>query len=96
MRQVKNGQNRKYGPTIFSREILSKIIFSEKSLSVHMSVPSLSPSPSRHPKKSLKLNTLLSKVVRYTLRDATATATAAAAAAAGLLGEAKQSYVYTT
>ena len=44
--------------------IPSKIIFSEKSLSVHMSVR---PSPSRPPKKLLKLKTLLSKVVRYTL-----------------------------
>ena len=77
--------------------LVSKIIFSEKSLSVHMSVcPSVpSPSPSRPPKKLLKLKTLISKVVRYTLRDATTTA-AAAAAAAALLGNAKPSHVYTT
>ena len=63
------------------------------------------PVPVTVPKKSLKLKTLLSKVVRYTLRDASATATAnaaaaaaaaAAATAAALLGEAKPSYVYTT
>ena len=57
---------------------LSKIIFSEKSLSVHMSVllsvcPSVRLSvPSRPrpcpPKKSLKLKTLLRKVIRYTIR----------------------------
>ena len=58
--------------------LVSKIIFSKKSLSVHMSVrpsvpspsrprPVPSPSPSRPPKKLLKLKTLLSKVVRYTL-----------------------------
>ena len=53
---------------------ISKIIFSEKNLSVHMSVclsrlsrPVLSV-PSRPPKKSLKQKTLLNKVVRHTSR----------------------------
>ena len=47
----------------------SKIIFSEKSLSVHMSVCPSRPRPSPcPPKKSLKLKTLLSKVVRHTIR----------------------------
>ena len=80
----------------------SKIIFSEKSLSVHMS-----PSRPRPPKKSLKLKTLLSKVVRQTIRVTKihpvmlppllhATAAAAATKTSAFLGEAKPSYVYST
>ena len=50
--------------------IISKIIFSEKSLSVHMSrhVTSRPRPRPRPPKESLKLKTLLSKVVRCTIR----------------------------
>ena len=76
----------------FLTKTTSKIIFSEKSLSVHMSVR---PSRPRHvpvtsPQKVAETENFAKQSCQIHFRDATATT------AAALLGEAKPSHIYTT